>query len=97
MSTPVALCRGDDPGHDALDPGDVQLDAVLVDVPEAVDALDLGGEAVPGDVTVAVDLDGHDRVGVDATPSGRPGVSRARIRPWSMIATRSQSWSASSM
>jgi len=25
------------------------------------------------------------------------GVSSARIRPWSMIATRSQSWSASSM
>src|SRR5581483_11141523 len=25
------------------------------------------------------------------------GVSRARMRPWSMIATRSQSWSASSM
>ena len=27
----------------------------------------------------------------------RSGVSRARITPWSMIATRSQSWSASSM
>jgi hypothetical protein len=90
-----SLGRGGDPGDEAGFAPDVELEAVL-GAPCAGDAGDLARERAferfrsPVVFTVTI-------VSAPTVCLSFAGVSRARTLPWSMIATRPQSRSASSM